>query len=130
MLAPVRFLARALLGMAFIVLGWDAAQEPGPRVDMAAAIGVPQPDLAVRANGALMVIAGIMLALGIRPGLSAVALGTSLVPTTLAGHPFWHEQDPKQRKGQRIHFLKNVSMIGGLLAIALESRTRHQNSPA
>ena len=121
MLAPVRFLARALLGAAFIVLGWDAAQQPGGRVGMAAALGIPQPELAVRANAYTMVAAGSTLVFGILPRLSATVLAAVLVPTTMAGHPYWQETDPQKRKGQRIHFLKNLSMIGGLLLLALGS---------
>lgn len=122
MLAPARFLARALLGAAFIVLGRDAAREPGARVGMAARLGVPQPELAVRVNACTMVGAGIALALGILPRLSAAALAASLVPTTVAGHPYWQETDPQKCKGQRIHFLKNLSLIGGLLLVALDAQ--------
>ncbi len=118
MFGPFRSLARVFLGLAFIFLGSDAAREPGPRVGKAASIGVPQPERAVRANGLLMVVAGVALALGILPRLAALALAASLVPTTLAGHPFWEEDDVKQRAGQRIHFLKNLSMMGGLLIVA------------
>ncbi len=121
MLAPVRFVARALLGLAYIVLGWDAAREPGGRVGLVASLGVPRPALAVRLNGALMIGAGASLALGILPRLSALTLAASMVPTTLAGHPYWQEPDPNRRKGQRIHFLKNLSMIGGLLIVAVGS---------
>jgi putative oxidoreductase len=118
----IRFVARLFLGSPFIVLGWDAAQEPGPRAGMAAAIGVPQPELAVRVNGYTMVAAGTTLALGILPRLSAVTLAASLVPTTVAGHPYWKETDPQKRKGQLIHFVKNLSMIGGLMLVAARSR--------
>ncbi len=121
MLAPVRFIARVFLGLTFILLGWDAARSPGGRVDKAASIGVPEPKIAVRANGSLMVTAGSMLVLGVLPRLSAFALAASLVPTTLAGHPYWQEDNPAQRSGQRIHFLKNLSMIGGLLFVATGS---------
>jgi putative oxidoreductase len=117
-----RFMARLALALPFIRLGWDAAQEPGGRVNAAAKLGVPQPDLAVRLNGYTMVAAGVTLALGILPRLSAVALVASLIPTTYAGHPFWEEQDPQKRQGQLIHFLKNVSMVGGLLLVALRAR--------
>jgi uncharacterized membrane protein YphA (DoxX/SURF4 family) len=117
-LAPLRLVARLLLALPFIVLGWDAAQEPGGRVQQAAAIGIPQPELAVRVNGYTMVAAGTALALGLFPRLSATALAASLAPTTRAGHPFWQETDPQRRKQQQIHFLKNLSMMGGLLLVA------------
>lgn len=47
-------------------------------------------------------------------------LAASLVPTTLAGHPFWTIEDPAARKVQRTQFHKNLAMIGGLLFVAIE----------
>jgi putative oxidoreductase len=70
---------------------------------------------AVRINGALQAAAGTMLGLGVLPRLAALVMAGTLVPTTLAGHRFWESQDPKERALQRIHFLKNVTMMGGLL---------------
>jgi uncharacterized membrane protein YphA (DoxX/SURF4 family) len=112
-------LGRMLLATPFIRLGFDAARQPGARVAMAAAIGVPEPDLAVRVNGWAMVGAGVALALGVVPRLAAVTLITSLIPTTAAGHAFWKEDEPAKRTGQLIHFLKNVAMIGALLQLAV-----------
>jgi uncharacterized membrane protein YphA (DoxX/SURF4 family) len=40
-----------------------------------------------------------------------------LVPTTLAGHRFWAEEDPQAKSMQRIQFLKNLAMFGGLLLV-------------
>ena len=45
-------------------------------------------------------------------------LAATLVPTTAAGHRFWEESDPAARAQQRVHFFKNVSMLGGLLIAA------------
>ena len=47
-------------------------------------------------------------------------LAGTLVPTTAVGHPFWNESDPASRQNQTIHFLKNVSLIGGLLMSTLD----------
>jgi uncharacterized membrane protein YphA (DoxX/SURF4 family) len=49
------------------------------------------------------------------PRVAALVLAGSLVPTTLAGHRFWEEDDPKTRAAQQLQFLKNTSMLGGLL---------------
>ena len=43
------------------------------------------------------------------------------LPTTVAGHPFWEEKDPAARASQRIHFFKNVSMVGGLLIAGVDT---------
>jgi putative oxidoreductase len=44
-------------------------------------------------------------------------LAGALVPTTLAGHPYWREADPAIRRQQRIHFFKNVGLFGGTLLV-------------
>jgi uncharacterized membrane protein YphA (DoxX/SURF4 family) len=106
-----------LLALPFVLGGFEAAREPGPRVGQAAAVGVKNPELAVRANGITMVIAGLALASGRLSRWAAAVLALVLVPTTIAGHAFWKETDPKRRKEQIAHFLKNLAMIGGLLEV-------------
>lgn len=86
--------------------------------------GAPIPTDAVtlvRINGAAQLVAGLALATGRAPRLSAMVLAGSLVPTTLAGHRFWEESDPGQRKTQQIQFVKNVSMFGGLLLAGVDT---------
>lgn len=116
---PSARLAGVLAGLPFIVLGYEAATEPGGRVDLAAALGIPSPELAVRANGAAMVAGGLGLASGVQRRLAALGLVASLVPTTLAGHPFWQREDPMQRKSDRIQVLKNIGLAGAALAVGL-----------
>jgi hypothetical protein len=62
-----------------------------------------------------------MLALGWLPRLSAAALAGSLVPTTLAGHRYWEHEDQQTRAQHRIHFLKNLAVLGGLLITAADT---------
>ncbi|HEY2575627.1 MAG TPA: DoxX family protein [Streptosporangiaceae bacterium] len=133
MLSPLRPAARVLTGSTYVLLGFDAVRAPGGRVDQAAPLlaairkAVPLPDddeLVVRGNAAVQVAAGSMLALGIAPRLSALALAGSLVPTTLAGHSYWKIEDPDVRKVQRIQFHKNMALIGGLLFAALDEPWR------
>jgi hypothetical protein len=76
---------------------------------------------AVRLNGAVQAAAGTALGLGILPRLSALVIAGTLVPTTLAGHPFWKFEDPAERAQQRIHFLKNLTIMGGLLVAAADT---------
>ena len=118
---------RLLMGATYAVLGYDAWREPGGRVDQASEtlaalrniLPIPDDDEAVvRANGGAQAAAGALLALGIMPRLSATVLAGSMVPTSLAGHAFWKIDDPVMRKTQRVQFLKNLAMIGGLVAVA------------
>ena len=138
LLAPLRPAARFLSGSTYVLLGLDAWRAPGGRVDQAAptlaairkVVPLPAEDeLVVRANAAVQVAAGGLLALGIAPRLSALVLAGSLVPTTLAGHSYWAVEDEAARKQQRIQFHKNLAMIGGLLFAALDQPVRGASGP-
>lgn len=107
---------RAALAAVFVLGGSAAAREPGQRVRRLEGAGLPNSELAVRANGAAMAIAGGMLGLGIAPRAAAAVLAVSLVPTTLVGHPFWSEEG-ESRAAQLTHFMKNLAMLGGLLLV-------------
>lgn len=111
------------LGLPFIWLGYEAVVAPGARVAMAAKLRIPRPDIAVRLNGAVMVAGGFGVATGLLWKAAAIALVLSLIPTTLAGHAFWAETEPQARKANRIQFLKNLGLMGGLLAVALASHS-------
>jgi putative oxidoreductase len=127
----LRAAAHPMLASIFVVQGLDTLRHPD-RVAKAAATVVdpiaqrvrPLPadaEQAVRLNGALQVVAGTTLGLGILPRLSALVLAGTLVPTTMAGHRYWEIEDPELRAQQRIHFLKNVTMLGGLLIAAADT---------
>jgi putative oxidoreductase len=122
--SPIRFLARPLIASIFVYGGVDAFRNPegkAPKADNLVA-GLPQklPGMSttadlVRIDGAAKVVGGVALALGILPRLAALGLAASLVPTTLAGHRFWEETDPAARKAQQLQFIKNASILGGVL---------------
>ena len=114
-------LGRVGLAAIFIRSGFEVATEPGQRVAKVEAVGIPQPELATRLNGAAMVAAGTALALGVRPRQSALVLLALLIPTTLVGHQFWKEEGAARRQ-QEIHALKNLGLAGGLLTVAAAER--------
>jgi putative oxidoreductase len=125
-----RMLGRQLMASIFIVSGLEVLARPEPRakaakpvVDAVASalpIAPRDPLTAVGLNAMVHVGAGVMLAVGFLPRLAALALATSMVPTTLAGHRFWEIQDPAQRGQQQVQFLKNTAILGGLLVLALD----------
>jgi putative oxidoreductase len=129
----VRRLARPMLASMFIVGGLDALRNPKSKVgaaeDVGPAIAAHLPYLPedteqlVKINGAAQVGAGLLLALGRFPRLSATVLVGSIVPTTLAGHRFWEiDDDPGRRAQQKIHFFKNLGLLGGLLLAAADTQ--------
>ena len=119
-----------MLAAVFIAGGMDVLKNPEPRarvakpvVDRVAAV-VPMspsdPVTAVKLNAMVHIGAGGLLAAGIMSRLAALALATSIVPTTLAAHRFWEMEDAQQRSMHRAQFLKNSAIFGGLLVVALD----------
>jgi uncharacterized membrane protein YphA (DoxX/SURF4 family) len=123
----LRAFARPMLSAMFIHGGLDSMQRPHTKVPQAEPVvarvaeklNLPGDTATwVRVNGVAQVVAGAALATGKCPRVAALTLAASLVPTTLAGHRFWEENEDGARTRQRIQFLKNLSMLGGLLLAA------------
>ena len=116
-MSVTKFIGRALLASIFIKNGLDHLQNPEPVVRAARGAEVPQPELAVKVNSGVMLGAGALLALGIAPRLASTALATSLIPTTVVGHPFW-DKSGKEREQQQTQFLKNLALFGALMYVS------------
>jgi putative oxidoreductase len=135
-MTPVRAVARVLLAAIFVKSGLDAVRNPDrlvkpakPMVDQLApaldAVGLPtDPRTVVRLNGAAQLAGGLLLATGNAPRPAAALLAGTLIPTTFAGHPFWTVEDPTERANHRLHFLKDLSLLGGLLLAAVDTEGR------
>jgi uncharacterized membrane protein YphA (DoxX/SURF4 family) len=139
-MTAIRLIARPMLASMFVAGGLDAVAHPSGKVPKAEKVTDAVPTLAqklapglpvptdpatlVRINGGVQVLAGLALATGRLPRVSALVLAASLVPTTYAGHPFWAEQDKAARAMQRVQFFKNVSMMGGLLLAGVDTEGR------
>lgn len=123
-MSPTRSLARPLLAGMFVLDGANALRSPDGRVDAARAAGLSEPKKLVQVNAATMLIGGLTLATGRLPRLSALALAGTLVPTTYVGHAFWSETEKEAKQAQQMQFLKNLSMLGGLLLAAADTGGR------
>jgi putative oxidoreductase len=124
-------IARPLLSGIFIQGGLDAVANPESKVKAAEKITRPltkafdflpdDPAVVVRVNGGIQVAAAVLLSLGKFRRLAALTLIGSIIPTTLAGHAFWNELDEDTRGQQRIHFLKNLGLLGGLILASADT---------
>jgi uncharacterized membrane protein YphA (DoxX/SURF4 family) len=82
------------------------------------------PHTLIQLNAAAQLVGGLLLATGRATRPAAALLAGTMIPTTLARHSFWTEEDPAVRREQQIHFLKNVGLIGGLLLAAADTEGR------
>jgi putative oxidoreductase len=85
--------------------------------DYAASAGVPWPDVAVPLAGLLALIGGLSVLLGYKAKMGGWLLVLFLVPVTLIMHRFWGLGDPQVEQMQMIHFMKNLSLLGGALFV-------------
>ncbi|MBM0238036.1 DoxX family protein [Micromonospora sp. ATA32] len=132
---PVRSLARVMLSGVFVFSGARNLQNPGrlvpaakpmtdriaPLIERAAPQLPTDPETLIRANAATQLVGGLMLATGKFTRPAALVLAGTLVPSTVAGHPFWTNDDPAARNNNQIHFLKNLGLLGGLLLAAADT---------
>src|SRR5919106_1522030 len=143
----IRAIARPMLASIFVMQGFSKLRSPDSQTEKAKPVTdrlaplleryTPQvptdPRSLVRISGAIDLAAGAMLATNQFPRLAAMVLAGSLVPSTVAGHPFWQIPDPAEKANERAHFLKNVGLAGGLLLAGVDTegrpglrwRTRH-----
>ncbi len=136
-MTAIRLIARPMLASVFFV-GAASALKNAPKLAPKASRvtekvvplaqrampGAPiptDPVTIVRANAVLQIAAAAALATGRMPRTSSAVLAVSLLPTTVAGHAFWREQDPAVKNTQRLNFFKGVSIVGGLLIAGVDT---------
>lgn len=109
-------LSRVLFGGFFIMNGINHFRRAEAMTQYSTFKKVPAPKLAVLGSGALILLSGLSIVLGLYPNLGAWGIILFLAPTTLMMHNFWTETDPNQKMNSYINFTKNVALIGGALA--------------
>lgn len=129
-----RGVARVALGYLFIDAGRTVLAHPdGPAVPAArvtdkirevvpALESVPTTTF-VRLNAVTHLVGGIGLLIPPLTAPAALVLAASLVPTSIAGFPFWTMDGP-QRMHAKNDFTKNVGLMAGLVAIAATGQRR------
>ncbi|GAA1436484.1 DoxX family protein [Microlunatus lacustris] len=136
----LRATARTLLASYFVAGGFKSVRHPELLVPAAEPVTdklvpfvkryapaqladyVPEdPQTLVRINGAAQLLGGLALATGKGRRTGAVVLAASLIPSTLAKHPYWTRTDAVEKAEDRSHFLKNLSLLGGVLLAARDT---------
>ncbi|OMQ22889.1 DoxX family protein [Serratia oryzae] len=109
-------MAGIMLSSLFIVAGFIKIANFESFLTMLGKVGVPA---ILLKPGILLAIVielgcGFALALGWKARWAAMTLAVFLIPSTLMFHPFW-TASPDHFYNELYHFLKNVTLFGGLL---------------
>ena len=113
--------ARVLLAAPFLIAGVRKLLAWGATAAYFGKLGLPVPDVVVLAVVLLEIGGGLLLVIGWRRTLVALALAAFTLAAAVVGHAFWNVGDPQQYSGQLNNFFKNVAIAGGLLYVAMTS---------
>lgn len=104
-------LGRFFYSIIFIVASIGHFSEP--TMALAAAHGVPRPEILVPLSGVFILLGGLSVLLGYKTRFGATLIALFLIPATFMIHNFWTVTDPMAQAIQQIMFFKNLAMLGG-----------------
>jgi putative oxidoreductase len=107
---------RILLAAIFVISGFNKIGGFEGTAGYIASKGLPMPQVLAALTIALELGGGILLIIGYKARWVALAFFLWLIPTTFIFHKFWGI-DAAQVQNQMINFLKNVSIMGGMLML-------------
>jgi len=110
-------LGRTIFGGFFLYNGINHLQNTEAMAQYAGAKGVPAPQQAVQASGAMLLAGGLSIIAGLKPRQGLALITAFLVPVSLQMHRFWEERDPERRQTELIQFMKNMALVGAALAL-------------
>ena len=114
--AIVALIGRILLALIFVNAGFHKIGGFEGTVGAIASKGLPMPQVLAALTVALELLGGILLIAGYKVRWVAIAFVLWLIPTTFLFHKFWGI-DAAQVQNQMNHFMKNVSIMGGMLLL-------------
>ncbi|GBQ65558.1 DoxX family protein [Ameyamaea chiangmaiensis NBRC 103196] len=116
--SPLLLVARFALSTLFLVMGWGKLSDFSATVGYMAQLHAPFPGLAALVAVVAELGGGIAIAAGVLIEPVAIALALYTLATGFIGHAFW-TMDGAVRGDMMIHFYKNISIAGGLLALSV-----------
>lgn len=116
--------ARILLALLFVIFGWSKLTGFQGTVQYMAHDGLPLPSLAAVMAIVMELGIGVALILGLATRPLALLLALYTVATAVIGHHFW-TMTGMDRYANAIHFYKNLSIVGGLLALYVTGPGRY-----
>ncbi|UEP25610.1 DoxX family protein [Burkholderia ambifaria] len=115
---------RVLMMILFVLFGWQKLNGFSGTVAYMASTGAPSPELSAVIAVAVELVGGALIAVGFYTRPLALAFAVYTLATALIGHRYWALQGMDQYLAM-INFYKNISIIGGLLLLAVAGPGRY-----
>lgn len=110
-------LGRLVFGGFFLYNGIHHFKQSRELSQYAGAKKVPKPDIAVKATGAMLIVGGASILLGVKPKVGTIAILAFLSGISPVMHDFWNQEEPQQRMNDMVNFSKNVALAGAAMAL-------------
>jgi putative oxidoreductase len=110
--------ARVLLMILFVMFGFNKLTGFSGTVGYMASLGTPAPTIAAVIAVVFEFFLGLAIVVGFYTRPIALLLALYTLGTALIGHQFW-KMTGMAAMGNEINFFKNVSIMGGLILLAV-----------
>jgi putative oxidoreductase len=117
-------IGRIVLVIIFIASGFGKFADLSGTAAYIAGKGLPFPQLLAAAAGAGELVCGLAIAIGFQTRLAAIGLIVFTASAAFFFHDFWNLPAGAERANQMIHAMKNLSIIGGLIVLAVAGAGR------
>ena len=114
---PLALLARLLLAALFLPAGISKIGGFAGTAGYIGSVGLPMPELGAAIAIAVEVLGGIALIVGFGTRWAALALAVFTLVASFFFHAYW-ALPAEQQMMQQLMFMKNIAVVGGLLAVA------------
>ncbi len=109
-------LARLLIGGVFLATGVMKLTDISQFAGYLATMGLPAPQAMALLAALVEFIGGLAIVLGLQLRLAALVLIAFTIVATFMAHAFW-TYPAAEWQNQYNHFIKNVMVVGGLIAL-------------
>ena len=121
-------LARLLLMALFLITGWQKLTDFSATAKYMASTGSPAPQLTAGVAICMEFFVGIALVLGLWTRPLALLFCAFTLATAFMGHRYWTLTGAARHENQ-LNFYKNLSIMGGLLLLAVTGPGRYALMP-
>jgi putative oxidoreductase len=118
-------IGRVLIALIFVSSGIEKFIDLGKTASVIASKDLPYPDVLAVLTATLELIGGLLIILGWQTRLSALALAGFSAVAAYFFHDFWNLPPGPEHANMMIHFMKNVSIIGGFLMLCAVGAGRY-----
>jgi putative oxidoreductase len=108
---------RILLVGLFLLGGWGKVNGLDGTANYIASKGLPMPQVLAMASAAVELIGAILIVIGFKTRLAALALAAFTLAASVIFHNYWAVPEAA-RSMQYLLFTKNIGILGGLLVLA------------